>query len=208
MQERRERSHILLLERLTLESPYAEVLKRYPWGIPLLSDLYRHHPPTVEHLLRVTLIGHALSQASGFAAEETVDVDAAHLLHDIGKRKVDAKILDLPSFTDVERAIVDAHPRTGFEIVREFDPHIAQILVAHHEFQERHYPRKFLRGMTYHNLEYCQRLVALSDQTDASMSDRPDQPALSAMETQRKLIAVFPSNLVDIAVEARTRIAV
>ncbi len=122
-----------------------EALKDAPWVLELMNRLYFHSQWTYEHSVRVAYLMDVLSNSDQNAMR-------AGLLHDIGKIQIPRNILDAVALREAGRQALDDHPRIGFEIVREHDPQIARIIVAHHE-PIKSYPRS--QGMNMENLQLC-----------------------------------------------------
>lgn len=105
-------------------------------------------------------------------------IGIAAMLHDIGKSKIDKKILDKPDrLDDDERALVEKHPQYSFEIVHDSRsiPDISeQVILQHHERPNgKGYPAKLTD-----DVHIFSRIVALSDCFDSITSDRPYQTAM------------------------------
>jgi len=114
------------------------------------------------------------------------------LMMDVGLAMVSPEVLDKSApLTPAERAIIQAHPQMGYEILRAMEP--AEILVnnvalQHHERQDgAGYPRG-LRGNNRIHLSPFDRdrgeiallaeIAAVADVYDALSSNRPQRPAL------------------------------
>jgi len=116
------------------------------------------------------------------------DVEAAAILHDIGKIGVPDAILNKPGkLTPEERAIINKHPEYGWAIQRLI-PGLEQVslyTLHHHEnFDGTGYPGK-LRGM---EIPIGSRIVSVIDAFDAMVSNRPYRNGLPVAEAIRRLV--------------------
>jgi len=116
------------------------------------------------------------------------DVEAAAILHDIGKIGVPDAILNKPGkLTDEERVIINKHPEYGWAIQRLI-PGLEQVslfTLHHHEnFDGTGYPGK-LRGT---EIPIGSRIVSVIDAFDAMLSNRPYRKGLPVEEAVRRLI--------------------
>lgn len=104
-------------------------------------------------------------------------MDEAAKLHDVGKIKVDVKILQKPArLTDEEFAEIKQHTVYGFAMISPKDEMIASLILSHHErWDGSGYPN----GLSGCNIPYLSRVIAVADSIDAMMSDRCYRKALS-----------------------------
>jgi len=102
----------------------------------------------------------------------------AGLLHYICKIAVPAEILSKPGkLTDVEFSLIKAHPKVGFDILKnvEFEWPIARVVVQHHErLDGSGYPY----GIRGKDILQEARILAVADVVEAMSSHRPYRAAL------------------------------
>lgn len=115
-----------------------------------------------------------------------LDIGRGALLHDIGKNRVPASILDKPGPLDADEwRTVRTHPRAGYDIVTGAlgtVPGYAHIIAEHHERADGSgYPH----GRRAHQVALDSQLVAIVDAFDAITSDRPYKKAATAFEALR-----------------------
>jgi HD-GYP domain-containing protein (c-di-GMP phosphodiesterase class II) len=109
--------------------------------------------------------------------ERIEHVEAASLLHDIGKLFISREILDKPGApTDEEWMELRRHPQIGFDLVKSHVPmDVARVVLTHHERYDGYgYPNRI--GGADIPLEA--RALQVADAFDAITSERPYQPAL------------------------------
>ncbi len=133
----------------------------------------------------------AVRVAEGLGIDESVlrDVEAAAILHDIGKIGVPDAILNKPGkLTEEERKIINKHPEYGWAIQRIIPglERTSLFTLHHHEnFDGTGYPGR-LRGC---DTPVGSRIVSVIDAFDAMVSNRPYRKGLPVEEAIRRLIA-------------------
>jgi putative nucleotidyltransferase with HDIG domain len=138
---------------------------------------------THEHIRRVQRLAIALGARLGVDDEQQLRaLEAAALLHDIGKLAIPEHILNKPGkLTAVEFERMKAHARIGAEILSEVDfPYpVVPIVQHHHEnWDGTGYPD----GLRGRDIPVGARILAVVDCFDALTSDRPYRRALSSAE--------------------------
>lgn len=131
---------------------------------------------TAGHSCRVAKIAHILGNALNLCKEDMEMLDEASELHDIGKTRLDIKILNKPGrLTDNEFNEVKKHSCYGYLIVKPENEMIANIVLAHHErYDGRGYPN----GLSGDMIPFLSRIIAVADSLDAMSSDRCYRKAL------------------------------
>jgi HD-GYP domain-containing protein (c-di-GMP phosphodiesterase class II) len=124
-----------------------------------------------------------LAQALGWNAEQVEQAGMAGMLHDLGKLKLDLRILNKPGrLTPEEYEHVKQHARFGFEMLQqesEIDPEVAQAVLEHHERPDgRGYPH----GLSGGEQQALSALITVVDAYDAITSRRPYSPPRSHHE--------------------------
>jgi HD-GYP domain-containing protein (c-di-GMP phosphodiesterase class II) len=107
----------------------------------------------------------------------------AGMVHDIGERKLDPKILKKGEFLSPnEREELEKHPIFGFEIARKLQgipPAVLKAVVEHHEdYGGSGYPRR-IAGT---ELSFLAKVVSICDVYDALTSHRPYRGPLQPAE--------------------------
>jgi putative nucleotidyltransferase with HDIG domain len=167
-----------LLER-DLEMSVKRIEKTMEAAIQAISyTMETRDPYTADHQKRVAQLACAIAKEMGVAASQIDGIRVAGLLHDIGKIAVPAEILSKPGkLTDVEFSLIKAHPKVGFDILKnvEFEWPIARVVVQHHErLDGSGYPY----GIRGKDILQEARILAVADVVEAMSSHRPYRAAL------------------------------
>lgn len=138
---------------------------------------------THDHIRRVQSQAIALARCSGVDDELQLQaIEAAALLHDVGKLAIPEHILNKPGkLTPAEFERMKSHARVGAEILSEVDfPYpVAPIVRHHHEnWDGTGYPD----GLRGSDIPIGARILAVVDCFDALTSNRPYRRALSERE--------------------------
>ncbi|MBE3138676.1 MAG: MEDS domain-containing protein, partial [Actinobacteria bacterium] len=145
-------------------------------------------PYTSGHQKKVAAISIAIAKNLGLSKETIEAIWTASLIHDIGKISIPASILSKPGkLTDIERAMIETHPVTGYDIVKEIDfpQPIAEIILQHHErINGSGYPS----GLKGYGIMLEAKIIAVADVFEAMTSHRPYRSALSLETTMDELI--------------------
>ena len=117
------------------------------------------------------------------------DLEAAAILHDIGKIGVPDAILRKPSkLTDEEYAVIKKHPEYGWAVLRAVPgfERVSLFVLHHHEaFDGKGYPA----GLRGDEIPIGSRIVSVMDSFDAMVSSRPYRKGLPLDEAIRRLEA-------------------
>ncbi|HBJ35129.1 MAG TPA: metal-dependent phosphohydrolase [Planctomycetaceae bacterium] len=141
------------------------------------GDLFRvlHHDyATFTHSANVAYYLGILATALGYTKKEVEEIVAGGLLHDLGKLKVDEKILAKPGkLDDAEFELIKKHPRDGFsQLADRKDLTIGQLMMVyqHHEkIDGRGYPV----GCVSNEIHPWAKMCAVVDIYEAVTSQRP-----------------------------------
>ena len=162
--------------------------------------MYATDPDLSGHGSRVAALAAPLAEYLGIDRDDRRRLHIAAHLHDVGKIRVDARVVQKPGpLTAAEWIEMRRHPLEGFRIVDGLVHHrIADTVVAHHErFDGSGYPL----GLKREEIPYLARILLVADAFDAMTSDRPYQPALppdyALAELQRCAGTQFDPGVVD-----------
>jgi len=145
-------------------------------------------PYTSGHQKKVAAISIAIARNLGLSKETVEAVRTASLIHDIGKISIPQSILSKPSkLTDIERAMIETHPATGYDIVKEIDfpQAVTEMILQHHErINGSGYPG----GLKGDGIMLEAKIIAVADVFEAMTSHRPYRAALSLEVSMDELI--------------------
>jgi diguanylate cyclase (GGDEF)-like protein/putative nucleotidyltransferase with HDIG domain len=185
------RSYQFYLGRLESEKKHAEEMAalhlRTIEALALAIEAKDH--TTNDHLHRVQIYAQALGAELGLSRDELDALQAASLLHDIGKLAVPEHIISKPGkLTPEEFEKMKIHPVVGAEILErvQFPYPVVPIVLSHHEkWDGTGYPN----GMSGEDIPIGARILAAVDCLDALATDRQYRRALpldQAMQVVRE----------------------
>ncbi|MBP3338284.1 MAG: response regulator [Lachnospiraceae bacterium] len=133
---------------------------------------------TSGHSNRVAEYAKMIASKLGKSKEEQEQIYRAGLLHDIGKIRIPAEIINKPGkLTDEEYNIIKIHPVTGYHILKGIsdDNEIAVAAKYHHErYDGNGYPN----GLEGEMIPEIARILGVADAYDAMASNRSYRNAL------------------------------
>ena len=143
---------------------------------------------TYSHSVHVSMYAIGLGHRLGWPPELLSEMGAGVLIHDVGKTRVDEKILTKPGpLTEAEWDVMRRHPRWGLELVERSDGVTAlmkDIVLHHHEkLDGSGYPDR-LRG---EQISPAVRAVTICDIFDAVTSHRPYKKALPSFDALKQI---------------------
>src|SRR5580765_6635735 len=198
------RSYRLYLGKLEAEKLHVEqVSKLHLRTIEALAlAIEAKDETTGEHLQRVRVYAMELAKELGLSADETEALQAASVLHDIGKLAVPEHIISKPGkLTPEEFEKMKIHPIVGAEILERvrFPYPVVPIVRAHHEkWDGSGYPY----GLKGEQIPIGARILSSVDFLDAMASDRQYRRALPLNDVMQKLSAEsgksFDPRVVDV----------
>jgi len=152
---------------------------------------------THDHSRRVAKIARHLAERAGRSGETLDLVEAAGLLHDLGKLRIPDDILDKPaSLTREERALINRHAYDSFRILRNVfgATPIAYWAGAHHE-------NLLGTGYPFHRpgkqLDLEARIISVADIFQALSQTRPYREQQSRDEVFAQLLERAQAGRVD-----------
>jgi PAS domain S-box-containing protein/putative nucleotidyltransferase with HDIG domain len=124
------------------------------------------------HSRRVSETTIHLAQALRVRESDLVHIRRGALLHDIGKMVIPDEILHKPdNLTVEERAIMERHPETAFELLRSI-PYLEKALDIPYCHHERWDGTGYPRGLAGAEIPLAARIFAVADVWDALGYDR------------------------------------
>jgi putative nucleotidyltransferase with HDIG domain len=183
------RSYRLYLGRLESEKVHAQQVSQLHLRTieALALAIEAKDETTGEHLQRVRIYAMELANELGLTDDEKEALQAASVLHDIGKLAVPEHIISKPGkLTPEEFEKMKIHPIVGAEILEQVDfPYpVVPIVRAHHEkWDGSGYPL----GLAGEAIPIGARILAAVDCLDALASDRQYRKALPLDEAMAKV---------------------
>lgn len=130
------------------------------------------------HSVRVAEYSREIAKRMNKSEKEQDNIYYAGLLHDVGKIRVPASVINKPGkLTDEEYEKIKIHPITSYHILKEIydDKTIAYGAKFHHErYDGKGYPN----GLTGNNIPEIARIISVADTYDAMASNRSYRKAL------------------------------
>jgi len=209
---------LLLISYLTLKT----ALGRVEDANRHLAELNRLYLSTIEtlamaidakdqithgHIRRVQILAVGLAREMGLNDDLQIRaVEAAALLHDMGKLAVPEYILNKPGpLTPAEFEKMKLHASVGADILSAIDfPYPVVPIVRHHH--ERWDGAGYPDGLKESDIPIGARILSVVDCFDALTSDRPYRPRLSDAEALRILVDRRGSMYDPLVVDVFTRI--
>ena len=183
------RSYRLYLGKLESEKVHAQQVSQLHLRTieALALAIEAKDETTGEHLQRVRIYAMELANELGLSDDEKEALQAASVLHDIGKLAVPEHIISKPGkLTPEEFEKMKIHPIVGAEILEQvhFPYPVVPIVRAHHEkWDGSGYPL----GLAAEAIPIGARILAAVDCLDALASDRQYRKALPLDEAMAKV---------------------
>lgn len=131
------------------------------------------------HSIRVARYSREIARRLNKSEKEQEEIYYAGLLHDVGKIRIPAAVINKPGkLTDEEYEMLKIHPVTSYHILKDIydDKTIALGAKFHHErYDGKGYPN----GLTGDNIPEIARIIGVADTYDAMTSNRSYRMSLS-----------------------------
>lgn len=133
---------------------------------------------TSGHSKRVAEYAYLIAERMGKSQKEQEDIYRAGLLHDMGKLRIPAEIINKPGkLTDEEYNIIKIHPAAGYHILRNISED-SSIAIAARYHHERYDGKGYPNGLSGENIPEIARIIGVADAYDAMTSNRSYRNAL------------------------------
>lgn len=139
-----------------------------------LCNVLHHDYATFTHSTNVSLYAVLLARELGYSEKDLKEIAVGGLLHDLGKLKIDDRILTKPGkLDDFEFREIKKHPVTGFvELVDRDDLSFGQLMMTY-QHHERINGSGYPVGCIGDEIHPWARLCAIVDVYEALTSNRP-----------------------------------
>lgn len=180
-----------------------ELSSAYRGTALLLGDLVEaDNAYTGAHSRKVVALVSSVCRAMGLDARSVQLAEFTALLHDIGKIRIPASIIDKPEpLSPEEAAIIQAHTLEGERLLRSVGGLLAEVGALVRGCHERWDGRGYPDGRAGDEIPLISRIVCCCDAYDAMCSDRSYRSALSTHGARVELIscrgAQFDPTVVD-----------
>lgn len=174
----REKKELISKLEFKLDKKTEELRKVYLSVLASLAQaMEKKDAGTYGHSRRVGYYSRLIATVLDLDEYEKNSINAAALLHDIGKIGISDFILGKQGPLDKEEIdIIKSHPREGVEILKpleQFEPILPAILHHHEHFDGSGYPG----GLSGEDIPLSARIIAVADTYDAILSHRPYRSA-------------------------------
>ena len=133
---------------------------------------------TSGHSKRVAKYSRMIAERLGKSKEEQDEIYRAGLLHDVGKIRIQAEIINKPGkLTEEEYNIIKVHSITGYHILKGISDS-SGIAIAAKYHHERYDGKGYPNGLLGENIPEVARILAVADAYDAMASNRSYRKAL------------------------------
>lgn len=138
-----------------------------------LSRIRQRDAYTAEHCVRVGVLAITFGRFLGLGEAQLETIGLCGMLHDVGKMKIPAEVLNKPgALTAEEWETMRSHPELGHKLLtsdHQLEPEVQQAALSHHErLDGKGYPH----GLAAPSIAQFTRIITIIDAYDAMTSDR------------------------------------
>jgi putative nucleotidyltransferase with HDIG domain len=143
---------------------------------------------TGEHSRDVVSLSLAVADALGLDARERRNAEFAALLHDVGKIRIPASIIDKPGpLSDDERIVIETHTVEGEAMLTKVGGLLGEIGNIVRSCHERWDGTGYPDGLAGESIPLIARIVCCTDAFSAMTTTRPYRPAMSSTDAIAEL---------------------
>jgi putative nucleotidyltransferase with HDIG domain len=149
------------------------------------------------HAMNVTVLSMILGKQLGVFSEEMRCLCLGALFHDIGKSKIDIKVLykDEKKMTKPERDFLRLHPKYGVEILSATPEMPKAVLLTVFQHHERLDGSGWPKGVSGDQIHHLSRIIAIADVYDNLCNKRNPADSLTPYEALSQMFVVHKSAL-------------
>jgi putative nucleotidyltransferase with HDIG domain len=152
-----------------------------------IIDLHNHNQNIYVHSINVGTIATIMGKNLGLSRKNLRELATGALLHDIGKMCITKPLLKKGQLVEEEDQEMRAHPRYGFELIRDY-PGVS-LLAAHVAYQhhEREDGSGYPRALAGHQIHLYAKIAMVADAYEVMTSGRSDHRTLWSHEALTQL---------------------
>lgn len=152
----------------------ADIISHDEFAAGDLCRVLHHDYATFTHSANVAFYAGMLAAELGYGTEDVQQIATAGLLHDLGKLKIDEKILCKPGkLTDEEFAIIKSHPAIGFDQLALREDLTEGQLMMVYQHHERLDGKGYPVGVVESEIHPWAKICTVVDVYEALTSHRP-----------------------------------
>jgi putative nucleotidyltransferase with HDIG domain len=155
----------------------------------LVKAIETRDPYTSGHSIRVHSLAKRIGEEIGLGVRRADELEAAALLHDIGKIEVvyESILRKEGALSEDEWSVIQSHVDRGVEILTSLSSFNARIIAGIRHHHELYDGTGYPDGLSGEAIPVYARIIKLSDAIDAMLSDRPYRDALSVAMVRSEL---------------------
>ena len=164
---------------------------------------------TGEHSRQVVDLVTAVGEQLSLSARDLRLAELTALLHDVGKIRIPASIINKPGpLDDAERALMQTHAAAGEELLKRVGGLLGEVGTIVRSCHERWDGRGYPDGLAGEEIPLIARLVCCCDAYNAMTTDRPYREALSVAAAIAELQANAGTQFDPVVVDAFLHVGV
>lgn len=190
LEDTRAGKHIDAVALKRVVGELAQSVIRNPDALTCFIQLKKKDEYVAMHGVRVCILALAFGRHLGLDRDTLEALGTGALLHDVGKMKVPAEILNKPEpLSDAELALMKLHVPHGVAILEQAQgiPHAAIEVARHHH--ERYDGSGYIARLKGDEISLFGMIGAIADSYDAITSDRAYRTGASAHAALRQMYA-------------------
>ena len=158
-------------------------------ALDLVVQLAKHEPLTRGHTERVRAYADVIGQQMGLSDDDLNGLRWGALLHDVGKLRVPAEILNKPSApTNEEWEILRGHPAAGAALLEPLSDWLGEWLLGAEQHHEKWDGTGYPNGLSGLDISLAGRIIAVADAYDVITSRRSYKAPFSPEEARQELV--------------------
>lgn len=187
-------------ELLSLSEKVYDNIGKCDYIIKYAREIKNSDEYTFYHSVNVAFYGMLIANWIKLTDCEVREIISAGILHDLGKVKIENKILNKPGkLTDREYAKIKKHPIYGYKIIKNDSRINNKVKLAVLQHHERINGTGYPYGIKADKMDLYSKIIAIADVYDAMTSDRVYKKKKSPFSAFKMFktegISIFDSNI-------------